>query len=704
MSHFIGIVFTLAACILSLPGAAAGQADRSSDEIQVVQTTGFSFPELGDEIQLAATENSNGVLYTLNVRRESTSDPHRFSDTIPLLRLSQTIRPLAELGTVDDLQQAVLADAYGLLDKTLNPAPEPPQELTREIMGQVRAGQKFRATFGLDADAADASFAGMVECYAFEHEGSGIAVILKHTDTVARAKADDEAHLDNILGNLIVKQVSPTTPYVYTVAGVPLKLPLGSRIESLVQDNNGSIHADILLEGGTLTIFMAQIPQGSQVNASRELNDNYVTQIREAVEQSKGEVEINWSSRTALPPGPGKSDPFVVPVYHIDAPTGSLYSAFCSSVAEMLAVSGTFTLDASMPEVAHAYIRTFASGLPGRNQVLRQAEEYLAFPGHSLTLPGMFNVGETLLRDDGEIEAVVLNIVGPVRAESVIDIADQHRSYTLISTIRDDEPADLATLHAQLCQRLGRMAEGAADPGETTQVVADDDTRRPYLQSMFTPASSDGRTSQIIVSSCLLPSDSSGVRLMATSVSNSMMVTDELAMTQWLISKITPNNEIGQHRLDFATIEYNDRRTPLTTKRAATDDHQHTQFRVGNEWVDVYTFDRDPRNEVLSLGLLAERHFTPIWARLAFADEAELYPADADVFVTTSVADQKALMYHAHLPGRDIDTTRQRAKSCRVRLYGIQHGQQYSVIRMIQSDNFDDARFDEIIGMFRKSD
>ncbi len=701
MSLLKGIVFTLAACILSLPGAAAGQAERSSDDIRVVQTTGFSIPELGDEIQLATTEISNGVLYTLDVRRESTSDPHRFSDTVPLLRLSQTIRPLAGLGTVDDLQQAVLADAYGLLDKTLNPAPEPPQELTREIMGQVRAGQAFPATFGLDADA---SIAGMVECYAFEHEGSGIAVILKHTDTVARAKADDEAHLDNILRNLVIKQVSPTTPYVYTIAGVPLSLPLGSRVENIQQHNDGSIHADIQLEGGTLTLFMAQIPQGSQVNASRELNDNYATQVREAVEQSKGEVEINWSSRTALPPGPGKSDPFIVPVYHIDAPAGSLYSAFCSSVTDSLAITGTFTLEGSKPELAHAYIRPFTQQLPGRNQVLRQAEEYLAFPGHSLTLPGMFNVGETLLRDDGEIEAVVLNIVGPVRAESVIDSADQHRSYTLISTIRDDEHADLPTLHARLCQRLGRAAEGEQGPGETSQVVADDDTLRPYQQSKFTPASPDDRASQIVVSSCLLPSDSSGVRLMATSVSNAMMVSDELAMTQWLISKITPNNQIGQHRLDFATIEYDDRRTPLTTKRAATDDHQHTQFRVGDEWIDVYTFDRDPRNEVLSRGLLAERHFTPIWARLAFADEAELYPADADVFVTASVADQKALMYHAHLPGRDIDTTRQRAKSCRVRLYGIQHGQQFSVIRMIQSDNFDDARFDEIIGMFRKSE
>ncbi len=707
MTLFKGIAFCLAVCVLSLPGAAAGQAEHSSDEVRIVQTTGFSFPELGDEIQLVATEISNGVLYTLDVRREIQSDPNRFSDGVPLLRLTQTIRPLAELGTVDDLQQAVLSDAYGLIDKTLNPSPEPPQVLTREIMGQVRAGQAFRATFGLDADAADASIAGMVECYAFEHEGSGIAVILKHTDTVAQTKAEDEEHLDSILGNLAIKPVTLLTPYTYTIAGVPVSLPLGSRVTETQQISESAIRANVQLGTGSLALFLARIAPGTADAALGELLRQHVEQIEVAVRESTGDYKVIWDSRTALPPGPGKSQPLLATAYLVDTPTGPVYSLFCGNAMNEIAITGTFTLSPESPELAHKYLQIFTDGFLSENNAMQYGSDFLAFPGHEITLPGDFHVGQTIRNDEGEIEAVLVNLIGPVIAENVLNSAGSHRSFTMISTIKPGDEAALETLHARVCERLSLAAldkplpddAPAPDLGEAFRVFADGPGSREYLRNTFIPVSVN-KLDPIIVSSSLLPEDSSGVRLMMTSVSNTMMVDDEMAMTEWLITQIKPRTNSGRFTLDFGVLVYDHLRVPLTVKSFDVENYVFTEFQVGGEWVEVYTYGSDPRNEVLSSRVLAGRYLKLIWRNATFQDEHDLYPKDSENLIETSVGRHNAVMFQAHLPGKDSDPTRSRSTDARIRCYGIAHGDKYSVIKMRQYENFDDARFDRIIKMF----
>ena len=116
--------------------------------------------------------------------------------------------------------------------------------------------------------------------------------------------------------------------------------------------------------------------------------------------------------------------------------------------------------------------------------------------------------------------------------------------------------------------------------------------------------------------------------------------------------------------------------------------------------IQAIVFDDNPERKVLSKNLLAQRLMTNEINRLLNIDEYALFPRDAEGLAEAKIAGYDALVYDHQVPGTADGGSSGRIKTANIRVYGISHGEGYTVISIVQEDDLDKARLDEIADMF----
>ena len=726
----LNVLFSLCICcisgsVMAQPGEATAVPSppvrQAAPDHGIVEFAGFTIPRLGDGFVLSCNELSTGVMYTVDVFRSNPADLHRVSDTTPFIRFSQSILPLSQIGTAEQLQAAVLADAWGMVSAIEgNTELGEPMPCTREILGQQRTGQRIAVVLSHDTEQDPEPLRGHIEVYAFEHDSKGLVVTLKGAESNVTAKADDAAHAAVMLERFTPKRIDRDTPYIYKPGGMPVRIPVGSRVVSAGQPDENSVNAVIRFDGGELSVFIARVPEGYGRDwIFQDLSTDYVSQMKSQVEQSNGQASILWLSDTAIPGPAGSRRPAEASTMLIETPNGPIYSLFYKDMVGDIIVTGTFNMDASDPERAHTLARIFADGFQGGGPVSLKSYNLTE---HTITLSDDYWL--TPLHDDnGEIDLMVINLSGNSNPDRVLQNSHNHRSVTVLQTLDPNDTRDLETLNAELLERivlLGRESPepdqpGGAAPSEASELeirsaggslvryLGRSATALPAASTEAAPASSPENT--IFVHSRLLQHAPSGTRMHIASVSNPFMLKDSLAITEQIATELVPKERPGAHEFDFGILHYNSQRAFLASSQDGyMNEDERTWFMLDGDRIEITTSRPEERFEVLSARLLADSFIKLKWRSIALDEEQAVYPDDSHGLAEVNIAGHRALMFQAHLSGQDEQPTSRRSGSVRVRIYGFTHGDRYTTVAISQYNDFDDARLDKVAGMFQPKD
>ena len=186
------------------------------------KTTGFDF-DLDLFQEPVVRESSNTSQYAVTIQRRAGDGLALGTDGLmAFVRMTQTIEPLEEEVTIEQLQKVTLDDAirsirnaYGELNQ-LETAP-----VTYEFLGEMRQGTR------IDVGYLEIGVNVYVECYSFINDaGNGVGVIIKYHEPVDDEVSRDIILVDQLLGGLSVKPVTPDSYYNQALGEYQVRIPV----------------------------------------------------------------------------------------------------------------------------------------------------------------------------------------------------------------------------------------------------------------------------------------------------------------------------------------------------------------------------------------------------------------------------------------------------------------------------------------------
>ncbi len=716
MSCVEGVVMMkplLIAGVLMAAGVGAGaqseheahepQEAREADELSAsppFEFAGFTVPGLGEGVDLRFRENANGVMYGVDISRADPADPHRYADVTPLARFSQTIGPVAQMGTIDDLLAAVVTDAQrvmrgsGLNDSFGEAAP-----CSREIMGERRTGKRFDAVLSHDPLMSPEPIRGHVECYAFGMGDKGVSVFIRVAESDERAREDDARDLAALLAGVGFKPVSPVSPYTYDLGGYPIGLPVGSRVMSVEQPNDSTMTARVTLDSVSLSVMLMRLPeQYAPEEGFARVEGSYEDQIRASIARSKGTLRLLWKSGSAIPAGRDHEGLIDAPVYMLASKGGRVYSAFYKNMEGGMLLSGVFTASPANADKLHADARVFVDAFRGNRYDLGSDAWTVRLPGRRVrTAPSLRAVA---MRDgSGAIEATLLGVGPGTDAEGVFRSLLTHHAFTVVRSAPLAGTDDLRDWHGRLVGRVAALGGGEAvgDP----EIVEDGDWVASRLTLTLGVEGGDDDPAAPAPRGVDLTVRTRGVDgVVISAISPEVLAPDAGAMAERLGGMIEPAAAPGRLGLPFGTLVFEPGSMLVTRARDERRGESHAWFMAGTDRVDVFTTDPDSTQDVLSDRFLAERYMHPQWKLLAYDDEEGLYPRQGEGLDRVTIAGHEGRGLAVRLPGADEEPGRKRNRPIGAGVFGFRHGDRYTTIVIKQLGAYRRDRFDEILGMF----
>ncbi len=267
-------------------------------ELFEFDTSGFSFDfELFQSP--VVRETSNNSLYAVTIQRRAPDGlPLGTDGLMAFVRLTQTIDPIKDNGTIEDLHKATIEDAmrsinnaYGDL-KHLESVP-----CSYEILGEVREGTRINVGYlqiGVHV---------YVECYSFMTEsGNGVGITVKYHEPDGEEIPRDALLADQILSGLDIHAITPESNYIHSLNGYPIRIPVRSSIKGAKKVNKFVTEATIAYLNGSLRFQMIEIPEGADgMRVARDQLKGYEMALGQ--QRDRGQIEIMWDAHSSVPAG-----------------------------------------------------------------------------------------------------------------------------------------------------------------------------------------------------------------------------------------------------------------------------------------------------------------------------------------------------------------------------------------------------------------
>ena len=284
----------------AVPETHAHEASDELDEPQLFEfkTSGFSF-DIEVPFEPVVRETTNSSIYAVTIQRRAVDGLALGTDGLmAFVRFSQTIDPLDEIGTIEELDKATMDDAIRSIRKAFGDKNRLTTAATSmEILGETREGKR------IDVGLLENGTSVFVECYTFVSEdGNGIGITLKYLDPIGDEIPIDTLIADQLLSGLEVHPLTPESSYIHSLGGYPIRIPVRSMVQNAKRLNKFVSEATIAYEYGSLRFQMIEFPDGVRgAQVARDQLNGYENALNQ--QRDQGQLEILWDSHSAVVAG-----------------------------------------------------------------------------------------------------------------------------------------------------------------------------------------------------------------------------------------------------------------------------------------------------------------------------------------------------------------------------------------------------------------
>jgi|GEM_PF-3509000 len=729
--RLIHIGIALCALLFAPSADAYGHERAERDETQHIETTAFVTPKPAG-FSPKIVENSNASVYSMSYARTGSDGVVSGHDTaLPMVQFYQTVLALPkpsetpEAGAQSPSEQllgSLVRDAKTLLvraglmgeikDDDLSPC-------TRVIAGVERTGTSFSGVLAKGTQESSDATTGLIECYTWRTSDDKIVgVTLKRTTDAGEQSTKDEQLASQLLETLQILPIDQHTPYVYTLAGYPLSLPVGSQLSNLKQANEHTISAQIAMYGVTGNMNLMLIPDGYSVfDTASELKSNHEKELKK--QRDQGKISILWESFSMFPVGPdasGKARPKVTLVKFLDG--SAVYNQHHVLVDDRYIVEYSFNCAPTEVENLHGYAQALYAKAQLDFGFDVQKRRIYSAPGYEVHLPYEYQYQSNY--SDGRLESMVIHSAEIVLPKLFPVSALRHKPSTQIRFYPSDAGVTLEDAHREICQQIREHSrERTLYPDEEPydqaltelQLSLPDGSSANAVSSMFLAknnANSGYRTGteyeNTRITSILVPAQDGHTMAVVSCIANVLMHPDALAASLQIAQWTQPIEHPGKVEFEFANLEFDPWAVEMVQYPLYSDGSDTNRFTIGT---DTVTIDHETIPEE-SLGLsdleLTELFIRPAYNRISHADEASHYPKAPEELTKATLAGHDALYFEHQLYAPLLLDGRTRTKSVYFRIYGVRHGDRYMVVTMRQDDNFYAHRFEKYHTMFTPKD
>lgn len=682
------LVVTPAALSQSKPGYASYQ--------------GVSWPA-GEGVPLVRSQaTSTGAIFAQTFyRTNEVYQPIEIDSRAFFFRVVQTVQPLAQLGTVEQILEIMGNDAK-MIATQLGTAEEgiKVSECKRIVAGAMRTGKSVSGIV-LPGLSKPQSVTGRYECYAFEHQGKGIGVIVKIATSNEAMMSQDAAHSEAVLRWLELEAVSPLEPYDAMIHGGRFSLPVASVVSNVQQPQQGLTIADVQMAGAQARILAAATGYADNPKEAFEtLRTQMQTDNHNTIKNAQAaKVLVERDLRLATGDGNLLLLTFPMLVYQNGE---ELLLNTVLSRHDSTSTYASVTVSLADPEVAGSLLRAIGTGMQGGRDKLHRLQETRLVPGVRLSVDSTVGV-ERALRD-GLVE-LSPSYFGVGRDR--IDTLHEGKSFISIGVAAEGET--LESLHeayvkaflkqnaSQSEKLLATLTDGTAPVAPNPSLGLD----RPWLRTRLKGVAENATPmDDVSVSSALVEYPGTKHRLVVHSVSPTPLRGIELEAAESVILGATVLKEDERHRVGVLELDGELGQSVWygSDDLLAGTSTYFTMLRDSRVYVTVY--NDDPHNSVLSKKLLADRNVRLGFERFLFKEELRAFREKPDELVETTLAGREAMMIQKLYTGKNQGGSGERNDTANIRGYGVRHGDGYTVVMIVQEKEADDARLDAIAEMF----
>ncbi len=721
----------LCALLLTPSADAYGHERIEPEDSQHIETTAFVTTKPAG-FSPKIVENSNASVYSMNYTRTGSDGVVSGHDTaLPMVHFYQTVLALPKPSETpedgaqspsEQLLGSLVRDAKTLLVRAGLMGEIKDDDLnlcTRVIAGVERTGTSFPTVLAKGTQENSDATTGVIECYTWRTSDDKIVgVTLKRTTDAGEQSTKDEQLASQLLETLQILPIDQHTPYVYTLAGYPLSLPVGSQLSNLNQATEHAITAQIAMYGVTGNMKLMLIPDGYSVfDTASELKSNHEKELEK--QRDQGKISILWDSVSMFPVGPeagGKAQFNVSLVKFLDGST--IYNQHHVLVDDRHIIEYSFNCAPTEVENLHGYAQAlYDKARPDFGFDVHERRIYSA-PGYELRMPAGYQHQSNY--SDGRLESMVIHGAEIVLPKLFPVSALRRKPSTQIRFYPSDAGVTLEDAHREICQQIREHSrertlypvEEPYDQALTElQLTLPGGSSANAVSSMFLAknnANSGYRTGteyeNTRITSILVPAKDGYTMAVVSSVANVLMHPDALAASLQIAQWTKPIEHPSKVELEFANLEFDPWTIEMVQYPTHSDGSDTKRFTFGTDTVTI-AHETIPEE---SLGLsdleLTELFIQPAYNWISHADEAKHYPKDPEVLTKATLAGHNALYFEHQLYAPLLYDGRTRTKSVYFRIYGVRHGDRYMVVTMRQDDNFYAHRFEKYHTMFTPKD
>lgn len=694
------------------PAGEAGIQDAepaAEPQLYEFETAGFSLDVMA-LYEPVIRETSDASVYAMTFQRRAADGGAFDTDgKMAFLRLTQTIAPLAESGTVEGVMDSTVRNAVQSLDNAYGKRRDRLfSDCTLEILGELREGKRIDAGMMPDGSVA------YVECYAFEDKyGNGIGVTIKLREPADEEIPEDVLLAEELLIGLEIKDLEPDTQYYFSFAGYPLRLPVGSSILNIRQVNDFVFEATIGLERANARVQLIKAP--AEYNLKKTALDQvsgYANTLEQQAQQ--GQLILKRAARSFIPAGENGNAILEGMSFALNSDNIDFYNTMHTAIDRGAVVVASFTGAESDADMVTRYLSDFFAR-PLHS--IDQSTLGCAFDGYEIELPaGLSFVDNT--SEQGEY------VISPERNWSWKQLVEApltgHSGHTRISVVQSDAEMALAATHRSLCEaELNRLRESdmptallESAPIEST-ITLEDGRTVDTMTSSLTPTVSAmnlkergvASAQELKITSYLVPTDAGQHAVVISTVASSSMHAEADLFTRLIVDRIETMETAGRIPLSFGHVSLPS--NGASAREVASNDYESyvedLRLALGADTVEIRTTRDDPRHEVLSARRLAEEYLKTVWQASTRADERALYPEDSAELDSIEFAGYPAVMFEAQLEA-DEATGAERTEPAFLRVIGFIHGKQYTTVVIEHDGEKDPDRLDWIMGLFQAAD
>ncbi|MDF1810061.1 MAG: hypothetical protein P1U42_10235 [Phycisphaerales bacterium] len=654
------------------------------------------------------SESSNSVMYGFSLQRNSLSSGSYIHDAkMPLVKLTQTIAPLSNVGNLDQLLEATISDAVGAL-KVLSDDPnielKDATDFTRIIASTSQTGKQYKIKIN--------NLPGFLECYAFKDEsGKGIGVTVKYLEESNNDTSINETNqVDDILDDLQIVSIDENTPYVYQLAQYPLHFPVYSKIEYAKQLNESAVEMKVQMNGVSLTLQLINIPQQySTFETKREQINSHETMLKD--QEMQGTLTRNWSAKTHIATGSDSSDLVEGQVYSYTANNQTIFNTLYTQLNGNLLVIANFTAPEENYRGVLRYAATLFKNSAGATR--KNQRQYL-FPGFKLYLPPNHHIWK---REESErYDEYLISNQSTYQFDEKFNSVFSRVPVTRLKFYGLGEFQSLNHSHAELLNELMNRMKADDKPFEFYK-------NDEFLISNYTLANETlvQKTSSVIhpqlnielyrslgfddtalaVTSYLLPNPHTGTMCVVSTISNTYLDPSANDITLSLLNKMSPTEHISETDLGFAKLHFDPFKYRFYRDIEDLDDSRTYFVTNSEDRISIFVGNSDPSNEVKSVKLLAETNMKHAWKTQTTGVNNLLFPEDIDSLLEVKIAGKPGLLFEREITTPMDHVTSQTQEKQLIRVYGFVYQNRFVSITMKQvGENIDPQRLDQWINSF----